>query len=498
MSDVSFFYRLPVTYVRVTGTRSESSDLDHARTTECKATVTTEVGADFRTRCPVILSAGSLATQKATWNLTSDGRLTGAEVTTTVEPMADWGAAIQGGATVAGIAGPALLAAGPLGWVALAGAVGVAALGTGLLVDRVSLLADLRHEEGTVVPDLPDDASPATWGVHEGYVATHEGDAKELANLRSCLAEAAHGHAGAVRAATMAEQPEEQRYWANRVEYLRRMLSSASVGAARAETTYAAWVVSQVEVSIENHDFRFPVDVLPSGPDLEAWVADAGQQTYPIWAEMLSELRVAVSVDLEQIEGDNGIERNLTFTPTTSSESVHYRSPRPAVVRVWDVTSETQGSHSNKRYSLRLRETQRIPIAYPGNETTITIETGHDSTNAVAVSFDESGAMTKVATEIKDPRLQRASDVSSLLTKVNDSVTAGKNLRDAMSPPSLVDRAAEAKAAAELGLVPAAEDPLKDLKAQLAEQQLRAQLKLAEQMQNATSIPVFVSVSSSE
>ena len=62
---------------------------------------------------------------------------------------------------------------------------------------------------------------------------------------------------------------------------------------------------------------------------------------------------------------------------------------------------------------------------------------------------------------------------------------------------SLCRSAGEAKAAAELGLVPGAEDPLKDLKAQLGEAQLRAQLKLAEQIQASTSVPVFVSMSSS-
>ena len=112
------------------------------------------------------------------------------------------------------------------------------------------------------------------------------------------------------------------------------------------------------------------------------------------------------------------------------------------------------------------------------------------------MTFDDSGALTKVETDIKDPTLQRAAYLSSLLNKVDGAVTVGKNLREAFAPPTLVDRAAEAKAAAELGLVPAAEDTLKELKGKLQEQQLRAQLKLAEQMQTATSIPIFVTTSS--
>lgn len=79
---------------------------------------------------------------------------------------------------------------------------------------------------------------------------------------------------------------------------------------------------------------------------------------------------------------------------------------------------------------------------------------------------------------------------------VTESVTSGKDLRDALAPPSLVDRAAEAKAAAELGLVPTQDDPLKELKAQLEENELRARLRVAEQLQASRSVPVFVSLTS--
>jgi hypothetical protein len=489
VSDIEFSYRLPVSFVRVTGTRSSSSDVDDAVTVDCRAAVTTEIGADTRTRCPVRLTEQSMATQKSTWTLTTDGRLTGADSSTTVERLANWSAALQAGGTVLGIAGPALLGAGPPGWLVLAGAVGAASLGTAYMAGHVNITAVVSNG-GVGQPPTPPDSIPAEWDVHAKYVKEHQKDAQALANLRSCLAEAAWAHARAVRAEALADQTADQCWWAEQVERLKRVLVGASMGAARAEANYATWLAAQVKVTIDHRDFRIPVDLMPDQSELEGWAADP--QPSPIWAGLLRHLHLAVSVDLEHVEGDNELERNLPFTPTTDADEVHYRPPRPAVVRTWKATPRPS---EGLAYALELQETQHVLIACPGNEARMSIMTSHDSTNAVAVTFDESGALSKVTTELKDPALQRATDLSAMLSRVGEAVTVGKDLREAVSPPSLVDRAAEAKAAAELGLVPTSEDPLKALKAQVAEQQLRAQLKLAEQLQRASTFPVFVAVS---
>jgi hypothetical protein len=49
----------------------------------------------------------------------------------------------------------------------------------------------------------------------------------------------------------------------------------------------------------------------------------------------------------------------------------------------------------------------------------------------------------------------------------------------------------------ELGLTPAPGDPLQELRDQLAEQQLRAQLRVAQQIAPSTTTPVVVSVTQS-
>lgn len=498
METVEFDYRLPVTFLRAAGTVSTSTDVDDKATTDYKVAITTELGADLRTRCHVSLDAQTLATQKATWNLTTDGRLTGADVSLTAEPLARWSAGLQLGGTVAGIAAPALLAAGPPGWIGLAGLVGAATVGGAVLAggSRIrTLRGDFTDTDGhrVAAPSAPEDALPSEWDVHAGYVNEHGEDAQELANLRSCLAVAGRAHARAVRAAAMTEDRVDQEYWEARVTQLRRLLASASVGAARAEAAYAIWLASRTTLTVDSHDVRLPIDLMPTRAELEEWAAGGDATVYSEWAAMVADLRTAVSVDLAP-PGDTHVEPNLEFEPSSSDAEVHYRPPRPAVLRVWKAVPIAEGSG---RYSLKLSETSRIAASCPGNETRISIETMHDVTNAVAVTFDDSGALTKVVTDLKDRTVQRSADLSGMLSKIGDSVTAGKDLREAVAPPSLTERAGEAKAAAELGLVAGKEDPLKDLKSQLEEARLRAQLKLAEQIQASTSVPVFVSMSSS-
>lgn len=500
--DINFTYRLPLTYVRVVGTRTTTQHIDDKAIVECKAAVTTELAADFLTKIDVSLTAERMATQKATWNLTADGRLTGADVTTTVEPMAGLAAGLKSGAMVLGVAGPALLAAGPPGWIALAGAVGATSLASGVAthmaghrnltgggtgIDIVEIVDSLE------APSVPDDVTPGNWGVHASYVTTNGEAAKALANLRYTLATAEAAHARAALAAAQASSPGDLAFWDDRLRQLQRLLASASAGAARAEARYAVWMASQVVATTASHDYRFRIDLMPTEDELQNWVGSTSKQLgYPDWVSSLDQLHTAVSIDMEPLNGDDDTTSLVEFSPR-DDERVYYRPPRPAIVRVWEAMPT--GKKTGPRFTLRLIDIRRVQVARPGNETSISIQTGLDSTNAVAVTFDETGALTKVASEIKDPILQRASDVSGLLDMLGTAVTAGKDLREALSPPSLVDQAAEAKAAAELGLVDAPPDALKDLKAQVAEQQLRAQLALAQQLQSASSVPVFVTVS---
>lgn len=488
--DVTFSYRLPLTSVRITGTRTELTDpLDDKPESDYKSVVTTEVGADLLTRCPVRLSPESLANQKSSWNLTSDGRLTGADLSNAVEPLAAWKAALETGVSV--LSGGALLAAaaGPAGWVALAGVAGAAAIGTGLVVHAEALHnltgTQTQGDTGDIKP--PDDAKPADWNVHPSYVTEHPEAAKTLANYRATLSNAARRHAAAARACVLLDDPVIQGVWEERVKSLQRILASCSVGAISAEAAYTAWRASKVSTTSAEYDERLRIDDLPDRTTLQSWAKKPGNGSS--WEQLANDLRVAVSVELDAIPTDNQRMRRLEFQPQSSDEVVYYRQPRSAVVEVWKLEPGAKGA-----YALTRVEVRRLFVSYPGNETKLSIASPNGTSSAIAATFDESGALTKVTSDITDRTLQRARDVSAILPALDGAAEAGSNLRKALSPPSLVDQAAEAKAALELGLVPTPDDPLKDLKNQLAEQQLRAQLKLTQQIATSTSVPVIVSV----
>lgn len=496
-ATVDFSYRLPLTYVRVTGTRTSTTDLDKTMVV-CKAAVTTELAADWRTKLDVSMSAEAMAKQKSTWNLTSDGRLTGADVSTTVEPMAGLSTALKAGATVLGLAGPALLAAGPPGWIALAGAVGATSLLAGAAVDGgLGIFAEGGDGVGGGGFETGDlgNANPSEWEVHPQYVEKDAAEAQTLANLRCALTTAERKYAQVALAAAQATTLAEQMTRDEQLRQLQRLLASTSAGAARAEARYAAWVALRVTTTTVNCDYRFRCDQMPTEERLTAWAEDLKSRTgRGPWVDALENLNTAVSVDLEEIAGDNGIETLTNFTGS-GDHQVYFRPPRPAIVKVWAATPNTTAEET--LYTLKLVDLRRLQVSVPGNEAAVVIEAGDRASSAVAVTFDETGALTKVTAEIGDPRLQRAKDIGGLLDTLTSAVTTGKDLREALAPPSLVDQAAEAKAAAELGLDKSDADPLKELKAQVAEQQLRAQLALAEQLQKANSIPVLVAVTQS-
>lgn len=498
---VSFTYRLPLTYVRITGTCTEVTDaLTDSTTVDRTSVVTTETGADPRASHRVSLSARRLAAHKSTWNLLPDGRLAGAEATTTVQQWALWKASLSAGATVLGAAAPALLPLGVPGWLTLAGASGGAALGTYVLGEGVrTAIADedtLAYvdfgdiAEKQVAPQPVEQADPQAWEVHKKYTQEHRDAAYTLATYRAAMAEATAAHAEAVRSSVQAAE-EDRAYWQHRVKSLERALASITVGAAAPEAAYAQWRRQAISSVATEWDERIPIDELPTPEELREW-AHSPSQDHPAWSELAESLWVAVSVRFEDTSDQEtprrpGSPGSDALGP--DSQSVHYRPLRPAVMEVWELDGRQRFSYGLQRIDVR-----RIHVASPGNEAVLHLAPGGKSDSTVSAAFDETGALTKISASVQDETLQRAQELSGLLSALTAGVEAGSGLRKALSAPSLVEQAAEAQAAQQLGLTSTPPDPLGQLKREVTEQELRARLKIAEQIAASTSAPVTVTV----
>lgn len=491
MPDVEFAYLLPLTYLRITGTQTRIDDeLDGSATVEYHSVVTTEVGADPLTDCQVRMSAEALTTQKSTWNLLADGRLTGADMSTTAEPLAIWKTSLEAGAAVLGAVGAPLLAAGPPGWIALGGAAGAATIGAGLAARGRRLLTGSVEVVVPATGDAPQstDASMDTWKVHKDYQEEHRQAAQALANYRDALATGAAAHAKAARAWAMAA--DDQTYWEYQVRSLQRMLAWASAGAEHAEAAYAKWMADKRQTVVTAFDERIRIDDLPDLQRLTNWAADPGSEAEQHWIRLAKEQCVAVTVDLEELAGDERTHPLQTYQPKVSDGGIiHRRQPRPAVLTTWKLKRKADGTYQPEQVDIR-----RELVAYPGNEQAMSIEGEDRTSGAVAVVFDASGALTSVAATLTDPALQRAKDISALIPAVTAAAESGRNLVKAISPPSLVERAAEAKAAKELEQLGKAPEPPDPRQKDLAEQQLLAQLKIAQQINSSTSVPVVVSI----
>jgi hypothetical protein len=303
------------------------------------------------------------------------------------------------------------------------------------------------------------------------------------------LATATAAHQRAAWDAVRASDPALQQRSEERVAALDRIIRSTSRPAALAESAYATWKAGKVTVVAVDHDERLRIDDLPGSAALDTWLENPSAEDQA-WMRLAQRIRVAVTVDLQAIAGNNRQERHDAEEPLATDDRVRFRQPRPAVLTTWKLTVQDGGTLQKERQSV-----QHVPVAYPGNERWLTLRPGAKETSAVAVTFDEGGALTKVTTDRTAPALQRSQGVTDLLSAASTGATTGSDLRAAVSPPSLADRAAEAKAAQELGLVPTPDDPLKGLKDRLAEQELRARIKFAEQLASASSPPVMVSVS---
>jgi hypothetical protein len=495
--DPSFSYRLPVTFVRVVGASHKTvSAVAGQSKTSYDAVVTTELGADSRTRQLVSLDGRHLAERKVNWTFTPDGRLSGTDVAMTTNTAAPWLAALRMGGAVAGIAAPALAAAGPIGWAGLAAATGLAAAGTAIAVTRSHrvpagsagmIVADEVDEDVPVQPPRLDySVDPVAEGVDCLYVSEHPDAALTLANYRRARREAAARHSVAVLASAAGGCVDSQDS-TRTVLCLERVLASVEVGLAKAEEVYRAWCTSMQHTTTTRFDERIPIDLLPTSGEL-LWAAEHPDGSEP-WKALVTNLRLAISFDLvpDEVEGERKQPREPVID-LSPSDDVIYRGPRPGLLRIWRAEPNQTGS----AWQLDERELRRLAhVVCPGNERSVVLDHKDDRFSS-ALAFDDNGAIVKLGAEVTDASLQRAASVADLLSATKDSLEAGQSIRAAVSGPTLVEQAAEAKAAKELGLVPTTDDPLDKLRKQVEEARLRAQLTVADQLARSASVPVFV------
>lgn len=479
MSDTTeFMYRLPLSYVRVVGSRRESHDtVADVREEQHEAVVTTEFGADLHTRCSLTLAVDEKATGTSTWKLTPDGRLTGADLETTVDRYARWAPFVKLGLAGATLAMPFLLP-GAGGALAAAGlAVGAArTLALAKSIDGETLAEGHGHEP---TPDVRRLQRYRQERSHDHQVLV--GLRQALQEQESAFVEAASGGGGGGLA------------------WRQRALVVVRTELDRAETRYAAWLDGYVERTTCPYDERVPIYRLPATTMLQQWAEGGDPSAQPettdweLVEQMVAGVRTAVSVDVLDPHQRRAqvADAGEDFAPEASSGSVWWRRPRLAVVATWKVRQAEDGSAS--RWAIELVETQRMLVAYPGNEGKLFLRPTDEESSSVAAIFHESGALTELTSARTGSAVQRSADVSSLLAGAKEAVAAGAEARDALSPPSLKEQAEAAEAWAKLH--PTAPDAdVARMEKRIAEEERSARLRLAQQLGTASSPPVIVRV----
>lgn len=463
-NDIELSYRLPITFVRVVGEKTVTTDSivdPPTQAVQSQAVVTTETGADLLSRIRAEIEIASREKQKSEWNLLPDGRLTGADVATTVDRYAEWAPYIKAGGFVLAAALPFLIP-GPAGVIASVAPLSSTARGLAMLAGADEAVGDETDEE--LDPRMA------------AYLAdvAHQRDALTLQRYRAALRDAEDGALEAAEAGDVAA-----------LGNARIALEIIQARTDLAEERYVAWLDSKLVRSTTEFDERFRADELPSKVELREWAGSPHGSGR--WVRLAKELGTAVTIDLVdpwQLHSSVA-DRRSTFEPATSRGSIWWRRPRSAEVITWRVTA------AGDDYSLEQVEVQRLLIAYPGNETSIPLTSTDGTTRSVAATFDASGALTKLVTDLTGVAQQRSADVGSLLTGIKDATSAGQEVGKALTPPSLVDQAAAAEAAATLA--PASEDPkVKAMKKRIAAAELRARLRIAQQLATAESSPVVV------
>jgi hypothetical protein len=484
--EVAIPYRLPVTVVRFSGTRKVTTNRLHPgppKVTHTAAAVI-EVRADPRTDLTLTIPGDDLSKLKTVIALLDDGRLSSAEAVWDARHDSRWLAA-GGLATMFGSVGAVL--GGPLGLVAgvaIGGAVGVGAttaVDPGDDDEVMRLVADHRVPMMSALTAIvaAQETKKEDMGVDPRYRAQHEAEAHVLITYRCALANAIRGHADAAN-----EPVGDPEASAERMLALESIIRSIRAQAEGPELLYLVWLQGQLDEVVEQHDFQLYVDQLPTQDQLTVYCSAPAERGKQPWNPVVRKLRIAVTCDIQpesetQPEDTQSAQPDATQAAQPPDNAVAFRRPVMARLTTWRI-EEVDGS-------LELRpirtKTEWMLVTHPREYHTVVLPSLVKSDSTVNVGFSEAGALTKVTSEVSGYLGERANALAGLPESLKASVEAGSAIGGALTPQAYLKSQADMlELRKKLGLVPPGEDPLKKLKDEVAEAELRARLGLASRL----------------
>jgi hypothetical protein len=486
-------YWLPITKVNVTGTVVKATS-SHGKATESSgeptagatdtdetqvpskatpAVVSVVTRPDYSQGIRLSVPAGDWLERHANLGLLPDGRLSSADTST----QDDRGQGVKAALSLAALGAGAGAFAGPLG--AAIGAGAGLALGAGLAVGgdhreavpRLSVMAEKPSGDSPGSTAEPAHDKLKILNIKSGYVRHDHGEAQLLADLRTGEAQARLAFAAAAHDSDTAGTDASLGALAQRLKLIRAEL-------ARSEALYQKWLDDHVTTTSTAYDEELEIGALPASANAREWLENPPERIAGPFHEACTALGIVVSCDFTEVhyyaDTDGEAPADDDSDVPAADGSICYRLLRPAVLRVF--------AGSKNGGSLEERSTQRILVAMPGYERSVPAFDVREK-QALSLSFDDTGALTSVSSDLTGGAANTASEVGDLPTGLKDAFDAGTDIAAPFTPAghakAMKDQLDEINARAALS--PAA-DPLKSLKDQVAKAELQARLKVAGQL----------------
>lgn len=503
-TQLTIEYRLPVTVIRFSGDIVTVTDVLKPMagpTRQIVANAVLDIRGDPRSTPTFSVAEEDLGELSLDLTLLPDGRLAGSEAQFDDQSGARLSAALNAGVNTTGALMSILSGAGAPG-VATAVAAGAAVALGGLAKSTLSVMgpstavrvsdeppsedtgdidpvrfdqaaADLKRVLDLSDPRTRDRPSAEDVGIEPRFKRDQPASHKVLHGYRVALLYLAQAHAD--QAERAAEDPVAG---ANALRHLDRALRSTREEASRVEEIYRVWRSGFLNRVSSHIDRQFFVDELPSTAAFLDQVRDRSpRDEAPEWWEVASTLRVMLTCDLEVTGAPASAPRG--GADDFSDGTILHRVPMQARLGTWRLRKNA----SDGSWYADLEKTEWILAAHPsGTRATRLPVKGKD--RQLALKFDDSGALTSVEASIKGAGVQRTdtlSGVSNLLAGAATTTTAiGAALGPAARAAALKGQVDELEQRAKLqGLLNPSPDSLADLRKQLAQAEVEAQLALA-------------------